>query len=101
MRRRKAPGCHFFEVVVGSGSREEKRLTKGMPEQILGMVGNSREELEAMVLEQHGASGIEGFREAVRSNLLEVHPFRQTPVAAGCLSVRSRSRPRRASTAEP
>ena len=30
-----------------------------------------------MVLEQHRA-GIEGFREAVNSGALEVHPFRQT-----------------------
>lgn len=46
------------------------------------MVEKERGELEAMVLEQHKAAGIEGFREAVRSNLLEVHPFRQTSAAA-------------------
>ncbi len=35
-----------------------------------------------MVLEQHRAAGIEGFKEAARSGLLEVHPFRRTSAAA-------------------
>jgi hypothetical protein len=35
-----------------------------------------------MVLEQHQAAGIEGFREAVGSGVLEIHPFRQTSAEA-------------------
>ncbi len=74
---------HFFEAVVGLRSREEKRrINKRTRKEILGMVEEKRGELEAMVLEQHKAAGIEGFREAVRSGLLEVHPFRQTSAAA-------------------
>lgn len=74
---------HFFEAVVGLRSREEKRrINKRTRKEILGMVEKERGELETMVLEQHKAAGIEGFREAVRSNLLEVHPFRQTSAAA-------------------
>ncbi|MDP9478310.1 MAG: hypothetical protein M3R38_21960 [Actinomycetota bacterium] len=74
---------HFFEAVVGLRSREEKRrIDKRTRKEILGMVEKERGELEAMVLEQHKAAGIEGFREAVRSGLLEVHPFRQTSAAA-------------------
>ena len=73
---------HFFEAVVGLRSREEKRrINKRTREEILGMVEKEQGELEAMVLEQHKAAGIEGFREAVRSGLLEVHPFRQTSAA--------------------
>ncbi len=74
---------HFFEAVVGLRSREEKRrINKRTRKEILGLVEKERGELEAMVLEQHKAAGIEGFREAVRSGLLEVHPFRQTSAAA-------------------
>ena len=74
---------HFFEAVVGLRSREEKRrINKRTRKEILGMVEKERDELEATVLEQHKAAGIEGFREAVRSGLLEVHPFRQTSAAA-------------------
>ncbi len=35
-----------------------------------------------MVLEQHSAAGIHGFREAVKSGRLEVHPFRETSAEA-------------------
>lgn len=74
---------HFFEATVGMRSRKEKRrIKKGTRREILGMVEKEREELEAMVLEQHKAAGIEGFREAVRSGVLEVHPFRQTSAEA-------------------
>jgi hypothetical protein len=74
---------YFFEAVVGMRSREEKRrIKKRTREEILGMVEKERVELEAMVLEQHKAAGIEGFREAVRSGVLEVHPFRQTSAEA-------------------
>ncbi len=74
---------HFFEAVVGLRSREEKRrINRRTRKEILGLVEKKRGELEAMVLGQHKAAGIEGFREAVRSGLLEVHPFRQTSAAA-------------------
>ncbi len=74
---------HFFEAVVGMRSREEKRrIKKRTRREILGMVEKEREGLEAMVLEQHKAAGIKGFREAVRSGALEVHPFRQTSAEA-------------------
>lgn len=74
---------HFFEAVVGLRSREEKRrINKRTRKEILVMVEKERGKLEAMVLKQHKAAGIEGFREAVRSGLLEVHPFRQTSAAA-------------------
>lgn len=74
---------HFFEAVVGMRSREEKRrIAKRTRKEILGMVEKQRMELEAMVLSQHNAAGIEGFREAVRLGALEVHPFRQTSAEA-------------------
>jgi hypothetical protein len=70
---------HFFEAVVGLRGREEKRrISKRTCRKILAMVSERGGELEAMVLEQHRAAGIEGFREAVNSGVLEVHPFRQT-----------------------
>lgn len=73
----------FFEAAVGMRSRAEKRrIKKGTRREILGMVEERGEELEAMVLEQHRAAGIEGFREAVRSGALEIHPFRQTSAEA-------------------
>jgi hypothetical protein len=73
----------FFEAVVGMRGREEKRrVNKKTRKEILGMVKEQEAELEAMVLEQHQAAGIEGFREAVRSNRLEIHPFRQTSAEA-------------------
>src|SRR3712207_8968862 len=34
--------------------------------------------LQVMVVEQHQAAGIDGFREAVSTGVLEIHPFRQT-----------------------
>jgi hypothetical protein len=74
---------HFFEAAVGLRSREEKRrIKKRTRNEILGMVEKEHKELEAMVVEQHKAAGIEGFREAVRSGVLEVHPFRQTSAEA-------------------
>lgn len=73
----------FFEAVVGMRSRAEKRrISRSTRREILGMVEERGEELEAMVLEQHRAAGIEGFREAVRSGALEIHPFRQTSAEA-------------------
>ena len=73
----------FFEAVVGMRGREDKRrVNKKTRKEILGMVKEQEAELEAMVLEQHQAAGIEGFREAVRSNRLEIHPFRQTSAEA-------------------
>jgi hypothetical protein len=73
----------FFEAAVGlRGRNEKRRIKKKTLNQILGMVDEQREELEAMVVERHKAAGIEGFRQAVRSNVLEVHPFRQTSAEA-------------------
>jgi hypothetical protein len=69
----------FFEAAVGlRGKKEKRRISKRTRREILAMVSERGGELEAMVLEQHRAAGIEGFREAVNSGVLEVHPFRQT-----------------------
>jgi len=73
----------FFEAAVGlRGRNEKRRIKKKTLKHILGMVDEQSEALEAMVVEQHKAAGIEGFRQAVRSNVLEVHPFRQTTAEA-------------------
>lgn len=73
----------FFEAVVGMRGREAKRrVKKEAHKEILGMVKEQEAELEAMVLEQHQAAGIEGFREAVQSKRLEIHAFRQTSAKA-------------------
>lgn len=73
----------FFEAVVGMRGREEKRrVKKKTRKEILGMVKEQEAELEAMVLEQHQAAGIEGFREAVQSKRLEIYAFRQTSAEA-------------------
>ena len=74
---------HYFEAAVGLRSRDEKRrIGKRIRKKILAMVSEDKAELEAMVLEHHRAAGIEGFREAVNSGVLEVHPFRQTSAQA-------------------
>lgn len=74
---------HFFEAVVGIRSREEKRrIKKRTRREILALVEKEQGELEAMIMDQHKAGGIEGFREAVRSGALEIHPFRQTTAEA-------------------
>jgi hypothetical protein len=74
---------YFFEAVIGLRSREEKRrVKKKVKKGILGMVAERVKELDAMVLDQHKAAGIEGFREAVRSGRLESHPFRKTSAEA-------------------
>jgi hypothetical protein len=73
----------FFEAAVGMRSREEKRrIKKKTRQEILAMVSEKQHELEAMVVGQHHAAGIEGFREAVHSGLLTVHPFRETSAEA-------------------
>ena len=73
----------FFRAVVGLGPRWENRLIPEKTRQgILAMVKAQEGELEAMVLEQHRAAGIHGFREAVKSGRLEIHPFRQTTAEA-------------------
>jgi hypothetical protein len=46
------------------------------------MVRKEGEHLGSGVVAQHSAAGIEGFREAVREGLLEVHTFGQTSVEA-------------------
>jgi hypothetical protein len=74
---------HFLEAAVGlRGRKEKRRISKRTRKEILAMVSERGGELEAMVLEQHRAAGIEGFREAVNSGVLEVHPFRQTTAQA-------------------
>jgi hypothetical protein len=45
-------------------------------------VAEQQAELDAMVLEQHKAAGIHGFREAVKLGRLEVHSFRETSAEA-------------------
>ena len=74
---------YFFEAAVGlRGRGEKRRIKKNTLKKILRMVEDQREQLAAMVVEQHKAVGIEGFRQAVRSGVLEVHPFRQTSAEA-------------------
>ncbi len=46
------------------------------------MVRGDGDKLRRDVVDQHRAAGIEGFREAVREGVLEVHAFRQTSVEA-------------------
>ena len=66
----------FFEAAVGlRGRKQKRRIRKKSLNHILGMVDKQSEELKAMVVERHKAAGIEGFRQAGRSNVLEVHPF--------------------------
>jgi hypothetical protein len=73
----------FFEAAVGlRGRKEKRRIRKKSFKHILGMVDKQSEAPEAMVVERHKAAGIEGFRQAVRSNVLEVHPFWQTSTGA-------------------
>ena len=60
------------------GTRLKRTIPKRTRKKILGMVKEQDGELREMVVEQHQAAGIEGFREAVRSGVLEIHPFRQT-----------------------
>jgi hypothetical protein len=78
------PGeVHFFEAVVGlRGRAEKRRISKRTRREILSMVAEQQTELDAMVLEQHSAAGIDGFREAMKSGRLEVHPFRETSAEA-------------------
>jgi hypothetical protein len=66
----------FFEATVRlRGRKEKRRIRKKSLKHVLGMVDKQSEELEAMVVERHKASVIEAFRQAVRSNVPEVHPF--------------------------
>lgn len=70
---------YFFEAVVGlHGTRLKRSISKRTRKEVLGMVKKQDGQLREMVMEQHQAAGIEGFREAVRSGVLEIHPFRQT-----------------------
>jgi integrase len=74
---------HFFEAVVGlRGRAEKRRINQRTRREILNMVAEQQAELDTMVLEQHKAAGIHGFREAVKSGRLEVHPFRETSAEA-------------------
>ncbi len=51
-------------------------------QKILSMVRQDQDRLRRMVVDQHKASGIEGFREAVREGVLDVHTFGQTSAGA-------------------
>lgn len=71
----------FFEAVVGMRPRREMRaVPKKAPKEILAMVSKNRDELRRTVIDQHKASGIEGFRDAVHEGVLDVHTFRQVSV---------------------
>ena len=78
-----ADEVRFFEAAVGMMSRkDERRVPKRARKEVLAMVRKEGEELRRDVIEQHRAAGIEGFREAVRAGVLEVHTFGQTSVEA-------------------
>jgi len=78
-----ADKLHFFEAAVGLHSRKEERsVPKKARKEILAMVRKEGEQLRSDVVAQHSAAGIEGFREAVREGVLEVHTFGQTSVEA-------------------
>ena len=73
----------FFEAVVGLRTRREARaVPRKTRQKILGMVSQDQDRLRRMVVDQHKASGIEGFREAVREGVHDVHTFGQTSVDA-------------------
>ena len=78
-----ADEVRFFEAVVGMRSRREQRAVKGRSRrEILGIVGEERDKIKQAVVDQHKAAGIEGFREAVRAGVLDVHTFGQTSAEA-------------------
>lgn len=78
-----ADEVRFFEAAVGMGSRREQRRVKGRSRrEILAIVGEKGEKLKRDVVDQHKAAGIEGFREAVRAGVLDVHTFGQTSAEA-------------------
>ena len=78
-----ADEVHFFEAAVGMRSRkEERRIPKRTRSEILDMVRQEGDDLRQNVVAQHKAAGIEGFREAVREGVLEIHTFGQTSVEA-------------------
>lgn len=73
----------FFEAIVGlHGRKKQRKISKRTRDEIFAMVEKERDELDAMVVDQHRAAGIEGFREAVNSGVLRVHPFRQASAEA-------------------
>lgn len=73
----------FFEAVVGlRGRKQQRKISKRTRDEILAMVEEERHEMDAMVVDQHRAAGIEGFRDAVSSGLLHIHPFRQASAEA-------------------
>ncbi len=78
-----ADEARFFEAVVGMRSRREQRAVKGSTRrEILAMVGEEGEKLKRAVVDQHKAAGIEGFREAIKEGVLDVHTFGQTSAEA-------------------
>jgi hypothetical protein len=73
----------FFRAAVGLGPRRERRaVSKSARREIMSMVRQQDDKLRRDVVENHRATGIEGFREAVHEGILEVHTFRQTSFEA-------------------
>ena len=73
-----ADEVRFFEVVVGIRPRREAHaVPKKARREIMAIVRHDGDKLRRDVVEQHRAAGIEGFREAVREGVLDVHAFRQ------------------------
>ncbi len=78
-----ADEVRFFEAVVGMRSRREQRAVKGgTRREVLRMVREDADKLKRDVVLQHRAAGIEGFREAVKEGVLDVHTFGQTSAEA-------------------
>lgn len=78
-----ADEVRFFEAAVGMRSKKEERIiSKRTRRKLLAMVRKEGDDLRQNVVAQHKAAGIEGFREAVREGVLEVHTFGQTSVEA-------------------
>lgn len=78
-----AGDIEFFEAVVGlRGRKQQRKVSKRTRQEILDMVAKERGEMDAMVVDQHRAAGIEGFRDAVESGVLRIHPFRQASAEA-------------------
>lgn len=76
-----ADELRFFEATTGLRPRKERRaVPRSARREILSMVRQQDDELRRGMVEDHRAAGIEGFREAVREGVLEVHAFRQTSV---------------------
>lgn len=73
----------LLQAAVGLRGRDaQRRISKRNRQRLFAMANENFDKLEDMVFDQHRAAGIEGFREAVDSGMLEIHSFRQTSVEA-------------------